>query len=112
MTIVLIWILQIRLALAEESFLAAKFGAAYESYKKRVPRFLPAPTPQVPAAGQQPRWLQAIVGELYFVVAAIVLATWGWQFNAQPLLRGLLIALGVWLVARAFLPKPAEAATA
>jgi protein-S-isoprenylcysteine O-methyltransferase Ste14 len=103
--IVLIWILQIRLALAEEPFLASRFGQSYLEYEARVPRFLPALTPQVPAAGKQPRWIQAVLGELYFVLACGVLAIWGWEFNAQPLYRGILISLGAWLVVRAFLPK-------
>ena len=61
-TVVLIWVLQIRLALAEEPFLAARFGQPYLDYVKAVPRFLPAPTPQVPAAGKKPHWLQAVLG--------------------------------------------------
>jgi protein-S-isoprenylcysteine O-methyltransferase Ste14 len=105
--VALIWLLQIRLALAEEPFLATRFGSAYAIYKARVPRFLPAPTPQVPSAGKHPRWLQSLLGEIYFVLVFLVLAVWGWHFNAQPLLRGVLISVGVWLVVRAFLPSPA-----
>lgn len=46
--IVTIWVLQIRLALAEEPFLAERFGAPYLEYCKRVPRFLPSLTPWYP----------------------------------------------------------------
>jgi len=105
--IVLIWIFQFRLALAEEPFLAARFGQPYLDYKAAVPRFLPSPKTLVPAAGQQPRWLQAIAGEFYFIAAFVVLAIWGWEFNAQPLKRGIFISLGVWLVIRALLPRKA-----
>src|ERR1700749_3893296 len=37
--VVLLWIFQVRLALAEEPFLTQQFGAAYLAYKKLVPRF-------------------------------------------------------------------------
>jgi len=106
--IVLIWVLQVRLALAEEPFLAQRFGEPYITYKNTVPRFLPSPTPLVPPAGQQPHWLQSLAGELYFVAVFFILAILGWGFNSRPIMRGILISLGVWFIARAFLPKPAE----
>ena len=109
--ITLLWIFQIRLALAEEPFLAERFGQPYLDYKAAVPRFLPSLTPLVPAAGQQPQWLQAIVGELYFLGAFLVLGIFGWTFilgytpTATPIRQGILISLGVWLIARAFMPQ-------
>ena len=101
-----IWILQVRLALAEEPFLTQRFGATYTRYEESVPRFLPAPKPMVPAAGQRPHWLQAILGESYVVGVVITMAGFGWDFNALPLLKGILISLGISLVLRAFLPRP------
>ena len=100
-----IWILQVRLALAEEPFLTARFGQVYREYVDRVPRFLPSPKPQVAAAGQRAHWLQAVLGESYMVGVALTLAAFGWDFNALPLLKGILISLGVSLVVRAFLPR-------
>jgi protein-S-isoprenylcysteine O-methyltransferase Ste14 len=100
-TIALVWVFQVRLALAEEPFLAERYGAAYITYKQAVPRFLPAPVPQVAAANMKPRWVQAGLGEIYFVGAVVVLAVFGWDFNATPIVRGLIIAFGVSLVARA-----------
>jgi hypothetical protein len=111
LAIVLIWILQVRLALAEEPFLTAQFGGPYVAYKNTVPRFLPSLTPLVASAGKKPHWLQSLAGELYFVGFAFVLAIWGWQFSAQPLLVGVVVSLGVWLIARqALLRKGTEAA--
>lgn len=107
-TIALIWILQFRLALAEEPYLAARFGQPYLHYKAAVPRFLPALAPQVPAAGAQPHWLQSLLGELYFPAAFLVLAVFGWSFNAQPIRQGLLISVGVWLIVRALLPNASQ----
>jgi len=103
--VTLLWIFQLRLALAEEPFLAARFGQPYLDYKAAVPRFLPALTPQAPAASAQPHWLQSLLGELYFPAAFLVLAVFGWSFNAQPLRQGLLISIGVWLIVRALLPS-------
>ena len=42
----------------------------------------------------------AIAGGIF-----IVLAIFGWSFNAQPIRQGVLISLGVWLIVRAFLPR-------
>jgi len=108
--VALLWAFQIRLALAEEPFLLAQFGQPYADYAARVPRFLPTLSPRIPAAGETPHWLQAALGELYFIGAFVVLATLGWSFNANPLRQGILISLGVWLVVRAFLPRPETAA--
>jgi hypothetical protein len=105
--IVLLWLLNVRLALAEEPFLRERFGASYDAYCAKVPRFLPTPGAQVPSAGDETHWGQAILGELYFVGAFAVVAALGWDFNATPLKRDLVICIGVALVARAFLPAAA-----
>ena len=110
-----IWILQVRLALAEEPFLETRFGQAYVSYRDRVPQFLPAPRPLVPAGGAKPHWGYAILGESYMIGVVITLAGFGWNFNSQPLLKGIMISLGVSLVLQAFLPRvetPSAHATA
>jgi protein-S-isoprenylcysteine O-methyltransferase Ste14 len=106
--VVFIWLLQVRLALAEEPFLAQRFGQPYIEYRKAVPRFLPAPTAQVAAAGKRPYWLQGIFGEIYMVGVVITFLVFGWQFNATTLTRGVLISLGAWLIVKAVLPKPKE----
>ena len=106
--IAITWLLQLRLALAEEAFLAQRFASAYAEYKAGVPRFLPGPAHRVHTAGKPPQWVQGMLGELYFVAAFLVLAALGWSFNAQPILQGLLISAGAWLVVAAFLPgRPA-----
>lgn len=110
--VALIWVLQFRLALAEEPFLAERFGAPYLEYKARVPRFLPPLTPLAPSAGQHPRWLQAVLGEFYFVAVPVVMLVWGWQFNALDLKRGILISLGAWMVIYALLPRAKTEAAA
>lgn len=108
--VALIWLFQVRLALAEEPFLLSKFGDAYSVYRARVPRFLPAPTPQVPAAGVPARWLQGAIGEIYVVGVLITYLAFGWSFNATTLTRGVLISLGAWIIVKALLPRPEAAA--
>lgn len=110
--VVLLWIFQVRLALAEEPFLTAQFGQPYLDYQKAVPRFLPSPTPRIASAGARPHWVQAMLGEIYFLAVFLVLAVFGWSFNAQPLRQGLIISAGLALVMRAFLPRAANDAPA
>lgn len=105
-TIALLWLLQIRLALAEEPYLASRFGEAYAAYRDLVPRFLPSPRPLVPAGGRRAQWGQALLGEFYFVGVFGVLLVFGWSFNTVPIYRGVVICLGLSLVMRAFLPSP------
>jgi hypothetical protein len=103
--VALVWVLQMRLALAEEPFLAARFGQSYLDYCRAVPRFLPSLRPLIPAAGVAPRWLQAVFGELYFVGAFCVLAVFGWGYNGVPIERGILISLGAWFIVLALMPR-------
>ena len=108
--IVLIWVFQIRLALAEEPYLTAKFGEPYRVYAARVPRFLPSVTARVPAAGARPQWLQSCLGEVYMLGVAVGFAALGWSFNSLTLIKGIVVSLGLSLIVRAFLPKPKVAA--
>ena len=106
-SIAAIWILQVRLALAEETFLDTRLGQPYRDYMERVPRFLPSPRPLVPIAGVKPRWTQALFREIYFVGVVLTLLGFGWSFNATPLFQGMLISLGVAIVLQALLPTAA-----
>jgi len=104
--VALIWVFEVRLALAEEPFLTQRFGEAYVAYRKSVPRFLPSPTPQVPAAGKRPQWLQGLLSEIYMVGVVITYVVFGWGFNSTTMIRGVLISLGAWIIVKAFLPRP------
>jgi protein-S-isoprenylcysteine O-methyltransferase Ste14 len=108
--IVMIGFFQIRLILAEESFLGTKLGEAYFAYCAKVPRLLPALRPRVAAGGMRPRWMQAAVGEIYMWGVAGSFAVLGWRYNAFLLTKCVVISLGVSLVARAF-PLSAEASS-
>lgn len=110
--IISLWILQIRLVLAEEPFLTHRFGAAYAEYARRVPRFLPATKPLVHASGRQPLWVQAGVGEMYFLGVFVVLLVFGWGFNLTLIYRSILIVLGASLIVRALIPAAKISAAA
>lgn len=78
-----------RLVGREEEELAATQGAAYEAYRARVPSFVPAVLPRLPASGARPQWGQAVVGELLvwsFAAGILALAV---TLNSRP-------AMGVW----------------
>jgi len=105
-TVVLIGLLQLRLICAEESFLSAKLGEPYREYCALVPRLIPSLTPRVPASPVQPRWSMAFLGEIYMWGVFISFAALGWRYNSMLIIQGVLVSLGVSLVARAFVPKP------
>jgi protein-S-isoprenylcysteine O-methyltransferase Ste14 len=98
--IVTLWVLQFRLALAEEPFLTQQLGEPYIAYKNTVPRFLPTLKPLLPAAGARPHWLAAIAGEFYVLGAFLTLAIFGWSFDKNLLHQGLIVAFGITIVLR------------
>ncbi|QHN05234.1 isoprenylcysteine carboxylmethyltransferase family protein [Granulicella sp. WH15] len=107
-TIVMIGLLQMRLILGEEAFLSEKLGPAYVAYCGLVPRVWPVVKARVMGSGKRPRWGQAFVGEIYMWGVAASFAAVGWRYNASLLWQGVIVSLGVSLVARALLPKQAS----
>lgn len=105
LSLVAIVLLQLRLIGAEEPFLASALRENYVAYQGKVPRLVPALRARVAASVARPMWGTALVGELYFWGAAISFAVAGWRYNAQLVLQGVIVSLGISLVARAFLPK-------
>jgi protein-S-isoprenylcysteine O-methyltransferase Ste14 len=101
---------QLRLIGGEEAFLKGKLGQRYLDYKARVPSLWPALRARVAASGARPAWGMAVLGEVYFWGVAVAFASVGMRYNALLVTQGVLVALGVGLVARAFVPRVAEAA--
>ncbi|WP_035347329.1 methyltransferase family protein [Edaphobacter aggregans] len=108
-TIVAIGLVQLRLMLAEEAFLQAKLGEPYRAYCAAVPRIVPSLRARVPESGARPSWGLGFLGEIYMWGVVLSFAALGWRYNALLIIQGVLVSLGVSLVARAFVPKPAEA---
>jgi hypothetical protein len=48
-----------------------------------------------------------VLGEIYMWGVVAAFAALGWRYNAALVAQGVLVALGVSLVARAFLPRRA-----
>jgi hypothetical protein len=103
-SIVAIVLFHLRLIAAEESFLTAKLGEPYLAYCAKVPRFIPALTPRVPASTIKPSWPTAFLGEIYMWGVVISFVVLGWRYNSMLLIKCVLISLGVSLITRAFLP--------
>ncbi len=103
--IVAIGIFQVRLILGEESFLSGKLGERYLAYCAAVPRLLPALRPRVPASGTPAAWGAALLGETYMWGVAIAFIAVGYRYNAFLITQGVIISLGVSLVARALIPR-------
>lgn len=93
----------LRLIGSEEAYLTAQQGEAYLAYKARVQRFIPGLTPGVPKSAANPSWARAIVAETYPVSMAPCFAVFAWRYNADLLIRAVIICFGLSLVARAFL---------
>lgn len=102
-----IGLFQLRLIGREESVLTAKFGEGYLAYCAKVSRFLPSLSPRLSASTLRPRWLSAVLGELYFWGVCISFAALGWRYNSVLILQGVLISVGLTLIARAFFPRAA-----
>jgi protein-S-isoprenylcysteine O-methyltransferase Ste14 len=108
-TIITIGLFQLRLMLAEESFLTARLGEPYRAYCAAVPRVIPSLRARVPESSAQPTWGMGFFSELFVWGVVVSFVAFGWRYNSLLIIQGVVVSLGVSLVARAFVPKPAEA---
>ena len=104
-SILVIGLFQLRLIAGEESFLTEKLGEPYLAYCAKVPRLFPALTPESPPPPMQPNWPSAFLGEIYMWGVVVSFAAHGLALQLFLLIQGVLISLGVSLIARAFIPS-------
>jgi protein-S-isoprenylcysteine O-methyltransferase Ste14 len=104
-SIVAMALFQVRLILGEEAFLSGRLGEPYLAYCARVPRLFPALTARVPSSHTSAAWSAALLGEIYMWGVAIAFVSVGYRYNAFLITQGVIISLGVSLVARALIPK-------
>jgi protein-S-isoprenylcysteine O-methyltransferase Ste14 len=97
---------------AEERFLTARQGDRYRRYLRAVPRFLPFRKPAPAPESVVPRWGPALVAEIYPVGITLCFAVLAWRYNAQLLMRCVLICYGLSLVARALMRPSADSGRA
>jgi len=106
--LVLLFVQILRLILREEAYLAAQQGETYLAYRARVPRLIPSLMPRVPASPTHPHWLHAIIAETYPVSMTLCFAALAWRYNADLLIRAVIVCFGLSLVVTAlFVEKPA-----
>jgi protein-S-isoprenylcysteine O-methyltransferase Ste14 len=101
---VLLGVFYFRLILGEEAFLVGQAGASYLEYKRQVPRLIPRLRARIPQAAQ-PEWGMSLLAEAFPVAYSICLAVLAWRYEPGLLIQCVLIAFGLSLVTRAFLPK-------
>ena len=107
----LILLVQYRLIAREEPYLAAQMGIAYSDYLRSVPRLFPRLRSYMPLGKAKPNWTQGLLSEAYVIGCALSLATFGWFIGTdwEPAIwhvfEGIVVALGVSLICRAFIPK-------
>ena len=111
LTMLLLTLLQLRLIGREEPYLSERLGQPYLAYLRAVPRMLPALRPRTTAGNYRPDWKQGVLSEVYFIGTAITFALvgwsrgFGWEGSVVRVLQGILISLGLSVMARAFIPK-------
>lgn len=93
--LIVVWVL------VEERKLTIERGDAYTAYLKRVPRFLPAIAPRIPAGSARPHWLQGFVGEIHLWGMTITYLIFAHRYNVTILEQGVLISVGITFLARA-----------
>ena len=103
--LIAILVFEFRLILGEEAFLAGKLGPIYEDYKQRVPRLVPRMLSAIGSADARPKWVQAIVAEVFPVGFTLCFAVLAWRYNAQLLTKCLLICFGVSLIVKAIIRR-------
>jgi protein-S-isoprenylcysteine O-methyltransferase Ste14 len=108
--LVTVTLLIVAWVMAEERKLTIERGDAYTAYLKKVPRFLPAITPRIPAGTARPDWLQGFVGEIHLWGMAVTYLLFAHRYNVTILEQGVLISVGVTFLIRAIW-RPAKPAT-
>lgn len=91
------------LVAAEERYLSARMGEAYQSYRDRVPRFIPRLAGNSGFGSVRPQWGRAFLSEIYIWGAAFSFAAFGRTYNAVLIVQGLVVSLGISIVVRGLL---------
>lgn len=104
-------VVQLRLIGREEPYLSERLGRPYFDYLHSVPRLLPSLKTKAAVGSHQPNWRQGVLSEVYVIGTALTLGLVGWsrgfawEGSVVRVLQGILISLGLSVIARAFIPK-------
>jgi protein-S-isoprenylcysteine O-methyltransferase Ste14 len=99
------WIFHYRLILREEDELLRTQGESYRAYLKAVPRWWPAFTARVPAAGRQPRWGQAFAAELFVWLFGAAVTCFAVTLNIRPAVIFFAVGLALYMIIVTVLKK-------
>ncbi|HTB97487.1 MAG TPA: isoprenylcysteine carboxylmethyltransferase family protein [Terracidiphilus sp.] len=105
LTMVLVTIFQLRLIFGEEPFLLTQLGDSYRAYLRAVPRLVPRLRTNVPRSDAKPHWGLAALSEITPIGVFVTLACLSWSYNHWLMLKGIVVAFGLSLLLRAFLPQ-------
>lgn len=109
--VALIAVAQFRLIGREEPYLRERMGEPYAAYLAQVPRFIPSFRPRTAPGSSHPQWKQGVLSEVYMIGTTLTFLTVGWsrgfawESSTLRVMQGILISLGISVVARAFIPK-------
>ncbi|MHB8302152.1 MAG: methyltransferase family protein [Acidobacteriaceae bacterium] len=97
-TLAAVALFMVYLAHVEEQWLTARYGEAYRAYRQKVPRFLPALRPRLPAIVELPQWRAAFLAEIYMWGVVVTYTLLAWKYNVTLLEQGVLVSLGIGMV--------------
>jgi protein-S-isoprenylcysteine O-methyltransferase Ste14 len=104
-TLIAVALLVFALIQGEESFLGAKIGQPYLSYRRSVPRLFPRLRTPVKPSGKQPNWPRALLSEINPIGVFITIAFLSWTYDHDLMIRAIIVTFGLSLVVRALQPK-------
>ena len=102
---VLLSVFVVRLILAEEAFLTANLGPAYQAYLRAVPRLIPRLRTTLQPTRRTPQWGIAVLAEVFPIGVFFTLAFLSWRYDNQLMIKAILVSFGLSLVARALIPS-------
>ncbi len=103
--ILAMYVFVLRLILREEDGLLRSQGHSYAAYRNTVPRLFPAFVPRLPAAGNPPRWGQAIVGEIFIWLFGVAVLCFAITLNFKLTCIIFAVSLAVYFVAVSLVKK-------
>jgi protein-S-isoprenylcysteine O-methyltransferase Ste14 len=101
------WLFSRRLIGREEEGLIQSQGESYRAYLKSVPRLFPSLTPRIPSSARQPRWAQAIAGELFVWIFGLALLNFAITLNLKRTAIVFFSSFAVYFIAVTLVKKRA-----
>ncbi len=100
--LLLMVVLELRLIGYGEAVATTRGGPAYAAYCSLVPRLMPASfRPRVAASGLRGSWLAGLLSAVLFIGTAVAFVVQGDTYNGTFILRWVLVAFGLQLIANA-----------